>query len=101
LVTQSEKFCRRLRLSGDPSGIPGSVADGRVDLDGLHLVGELEITVGYPALDVRGPRDQRVPVPEANGLAVPARNLGTQMRYRAALVELPPDVDLRDEVVGG
>src|SRR6185312_10541052 len=75
------------RLVMQTEKLPGCVAIRRVYLDRLHLVRELEVAVGRPALDVRGPRNQRVAVPEADGLAVPARNFGTQMRDGTALVE--------------
>src|SRR5690606_19556316 len=72
----------------------------RVDLDRLHLVRGLERAVRGPRLDVRRPGDQRVAVPEADRLAVPARHVGAQARYGAVHVELAADVHLRDEVAG-
>ena len=39
-----------------------------------------------------------VAVPEADRLAVPARNVRAEPRHGAALVELAADVDVRDEV---
>ncbi len=54
--------------------------------------------VHLPALDVRRPRDQRVAVPEADGLAVPTRHVLTQARHVAVELELAADVHRRDEV---
>src|SRR6185436_8056195 len=73
------------------------VLAGRVDLDRLQLVAELEPAVRDPALDVRRPGDQRVAVPEADRLAEPLRHVGPEARHDAALVEFATDVDLRDQ----
>ena len=51
-----------------------------------------------PADDVRRPRDQRVFVPEADRLAVPARHVGAEPRRLTRHVELAADQDVRDEV---
>src|SRR5690606_25447979 len=54
------------------------VAPRRVDLDRLQLPREFGIAVYLPALDVRGPGDQRVAVPESDRVAVPARHFGPE-----------------------
>ena len=74
------------------------VAIRRVDLHGLHLARELEQAVRRPALDVRRPGDERVVVPEADRLAVPARHVGADARHDAFFVELPADVDVGEVV---
>src|SRR6188508_1463408 len=51
------------------------IADRCVDLHRLHLAGELEGAVCRPALDVGSPGDQYILVPEADRLAVPARDV--------------------------
>src|SRR6185503_7672321 len=70
---------------------------GRVDLDRLQLVAELERAVRNPALDVRRPRDQGVPVPKADRLAEPLRHVGAEARNDSALVELAAYVNLSDQ----
>ena len=77
-----------------------SVALRRVDLDRLHLVGELERAVGRPRLDVRCPRDQGIAVPKPDRLAVPARHVRAKARNLTFHVEGAADMDLRDEVPG-
>src|SRR5690606_40223290 len=74
------------------------VVVGRVDLDRLQAAGPLEGRVRLPALDVGSPGDQGVLVPEADGLAVPARHVGAQARHGAFHVEFATDVDVDDEV---
>jgi signal transduction histidine kinase len=64
----------------EPDEIAVGIAVRRVDLDRLHLVRELERRVDDPALDVRGPGDQRVAVPESDRLTVPPRHLLAQVR---------------------
>ena len=85
-----------------PTNAPAVAADRRVDLDRLQLARPLERGVRLPGLHVARPRDQRVAVPEADRVAVPARHRGAQARNAAVRdvlhVELAADVDVRDEV---
>ena len=74
------------------------VAPGRVGLDRLQLVAELMRTVRKPPLDIRGPRDERVPIPEPDRLAVPARDVRPESRDGARFIELARKMDVRDEV---
>ncbi len=71
--------------------LPRGVLDRGEDLDGLHLAAPLAHGVLGPGLDVGGPGDQLLAVPEADGLAVPLRRL-----LDVALT----DQHLADEVVG-
>jgi hypothetical protein len=55
--------------------------------------------VRNPALDVRGPRDQRVTVEEADGFAVPARHLFAKPRHAPFFLdELTIELDVRHHV---
>src|SRR5690606_20485618 len=74
------------------------VMQGRVDFNGLHFVGVLEGGVRNPALHIGGPGDECVLVPEANGFAVPAWDIGTQPWYRAIRVEFAADMNIDNEV---
>src|SRR5262249_5704570 len=52
------------------------VASGTYDLDGLELVAVFEHRVSdRPTLNVGGPGDQGIALPESNRLSVPLRNL--------------------------
>src|SRR5687768_6292736 len=73
----------------------GVLARG-VDLDRLEPVAEFETAVRNPALNVRGPSDQRLAVPEPDRVAEPLRDVGPEPRNGAAIVEFATDVDLRD-----
>src|SRR5688572_1075196 len=55
--------------TGEP---PVGEASRRPDLDELHLVAVFPAAVREPPLDVGGPRDQRLAIPEPDGLAQPA-----------------------------
>src|SRR5690606_33021911 len=84
-------------IEPDEAALP--VAVRRVDLDRLQPAREFGITVHHPALDIGGPRDQRIAVPEPDGFAVPARHLLAEIGYLAVGLEAPTDVDARDEIV--
>src|SRR5690242_20640161 len=60
----------------------------RPDLDQLHLAAVFPAAVREPALHVRGPGDQHIAVPEANGLAKPTADVAAEIGYRALETEL-------------
>src|SRR5688572_8531975 len=64
----------------------------RNDLDGLHFVAVFEQGVSdIPALYVRRPGDQLIPIPEANRFTIPLRYL---------LNVLPANLDLKEKIIG-
>ena len=56
--------------------------------------------MGEPPLNVGGPRDERVAVPEADGLAHPTRHVRAETRHGARQVEVATHVDVADRVAG-
>src|SRR5262245_56477506 len=86
------------RLVVQADELAGRIMVRRVNLDRLHLVRVLEPCMDLPADEVRRPRDQGVLIPEADRLAVPARDVGAEPRRRTRHVELAADQDIRDEV---
>src|SRR5690349_18015026 len=72
----------------------------RPDLDQLHLAAVFPAAMREPALDVGGPGDQRVAVPEADGLTEPAADVGAEVGDRAFEAELATDLHVAQRVVG-
>src|SRR5687768_15470063 len=62
----------------DAEQLARRVFHGSEYLDGLELVAELPRRVLRPRLHVRRVHDQRVAVPESDGVAVPLRNVLTE-----------------------
>src|SRR4029453_11162522 len=60
----------------------------------------LPARMGEPALDVGGPGDERAAVPEAHGLAHPARHVCAETRYGTGEIEAATHMDIADRVAG-
>src|SRR5689334_9936970 len=59
-----------------PRKFAGAILEGLIDLNTLQVTAELRATVIHPGLDVRGPRDERLAIPESNGFTAPLRHRG-------------------------
>src|SRR5690606_17816156 len=76
------------------------IAPLRPDFNELELAAVLPAAVREPALYVRGPRDQRIAMPEAHAFAKPAAHVLAKARYCAVERELTIKLHLAQRVVG-
>src|SRR5690606_5676989 len=84
----------------EPDKITLFVIIGRINFNGLHLVGPFKNRVPLPALNIGSPGNQHIFIPETNGFAVPTGHIRSQSRYFALHIELGPNMNIGDEVLG-
>src|SRR5690606_27968931 len=74
------------------------VVPWRPDLNGLQRVAVLPTGMGEPALDVGGPGDQGILIPEADGLTEPLRHVLAEARDGAGDIELAIDMNIVNRI---
>ena len=82
-ATESAPARERLRIVNhrfpvEADELSSGITNGRQDLDRLETIAPFPARMLVPALNIGRPGDQRVPVPEPDGVPVPLRNVRPQ-----------------------